>query len=83
VAEHAATPEVLLLLLAADVDVDVRLALAENNNMPKSVLQLLATDENPYVSSRAQRTLDAESATPAQVVAANFRTTLRRVRARR
>lgn len=82
VAEHPTTPEVLLQLLATDHDVDVRHALAENTNLPKSVLEILAADENPYVSARAQRSLEMDS-TPAQVVSANFRSALRRVRARR
>lgn len=82
VAEHANTPEVLLHLLAVDADADVRLALAENFNLPKPVLEVLVADENPYVVARAQRSLQAE-ATPAQVVTANFRSALRRARARR
>ena len=83
VAEHASTPEVLLQLLARDHDMDVRMALAENSNLPKGILEILMSDENPYVSARAQRSLEAQFATPAQIVSANFRATLRRVRARR
>jgi hypothetical protein len=82
VAEHATTPEVLLHLLAVDADADVRMALAENSNLSKPVLEILANDENPYVAARAARSLQPEP-TPAQIVTANFRSTLRRARARR
>lgn len=56
-ADNSATPEDVLVLLARDLDHDVRYALAENHNVPKKVLEILGVDENPYVSSRAQKTM--------------------------
>jgi hypothetical protein len=47
-----------LNLLAKDECVDVRYALAENHNMPSNILYLLIEDENPYVSQRAEQTLE-------------------------
>jgi len=82
VAEHPSTPEPLLCILARDEDADVRYALAENANMPKTVLQFLAQDDNPYVCARAQRTIAESESTPAQVVTANFKTNVRRLRTR-
>ena len=49
-------PEVLRKL-AAHKDVDVRIALAENHNLPEKLLLRLTDDENPYVAQRAQKTL--------------------------
>jgi hypothetical protein len=36
-------------------------ALAEDHNLPPGVLRILVKDENPYVSCRAKRTIDALS----------------------
>lgn len=47
----------VLLELVQDESSDVRYSIAENHNMPMCVLDSLRTDENPYVSSRALRTL--------------------------
>jgi hypothetical protein len=56
--EHHRTPKAVRFLLAQDEDADVRYSLAENHNIGTDVLEMLAQDENPYVSSRAQRTLE-------------------------
>ena len=56
--ENLNTPPRVLLLLASDEAVDVRYSLAENHNLPISVLSVLCEDENPYVSSRAYKTLN-------------------------
>lgn len=57
VADHLNTPEELLLLLADDDNADVRYAIAENHNISRKVLSKLRDDANPYVASRAERTL--------------------------
>jgi len=46
-----------VMLLALDQDSDLRYALAENHNIDAKVLELLSDDTNPYVASRAKRTL--------------------------
>jgi hypothetical protein len=79
VSEHPSTPEVLLQILARDEDADLRFALAENYNMPRAVLETLEQDENPYIAARASRTLAELTPSTAQVVTANFRSTLRRI----
>lgn len=56
--ENPNTPARVLLLLAGDEAVDVRFNLADNHNLPLSVLSKLCEDENPYVSSRAYKTLN-------------------------
>lgn len=43
--------------LSEDSHVDVRYRLAENYHVRKGLLEQLALDDNPYVSSRAQTTL--------------------------
>lgn len=47
----------VLLELVQDESSDVRYSIAENHNMPVGILESLRTDENPYVASRAHRTL--------------------------
>jgi hypothetical protein len=47
----------LICKLAQDEDVDVRYSIAENPHVPTEVLSILSTDENPYISARAFRTL--------------------------
>jgi hypothetical protein len=79
VSEHPSTTEVLLQILARDEDADLRFALAENYNMPRAVLETLEQDENPYIAARASRTLAELTPSTAQVVTANFRSTLRRI----
>lgn len=56
--EHHRTPRAALFLLAQDDDADVRYSLAENHNISSEILEILLQDENPYVATRAQRTLD-------------------------
>lgn len=65
VADHSRTPFLTLLILVDDESADVRYRLAENHNVPERVLQMLAQDENPYVSCRAQSTLDRRRAAAA------------------
>lgn len=43
--------------LVFDPDADVRHALAENHNVIRQVLEVLLNDENPFVVSRAQKTI--------------------------
>ena len=57
IGDHVATPLEVHLLLAVNEDPDVRFALAENHNVPESVLKMLVEDSNPYVAYRAQKTL--------------------------
>lgn len=57
VAENANTPIDTMKALAVDEDSDVRYQLAENHQLPQAILSILINDENPYVASRAQRTL--------------------------
>lgn len=59
--EHQRTPRAALFLLAQDSDADVRYSLAENHNIAVEILEVLVQDDNPYVSSRAQRTLERVS----------------------
>lgn len=47
----------LLLDLLIDPSNDVRYCMAENHSLPKSLLEALAKDSNPYVQLRAQTTL--------------------------
>ena len=58
VADNPSTPFLTLLMLVGDESADVRFRLAENYDLPNRLLQLLAEDENPYVSCRAQHTLN-------------------------
>jgi hypothetical protein len=57
VAENPSTPRDLLMILARDQQADVRYAIAENANLAPEILQLLCEDDNPYVSSRAMRSI--------------------------
>lgn len=59
--ENPNTPEVLLWTLASDESSDVRYSLAENHQICFAILEWLCKDENPYVSSRAQKTCAAIS----------------------
>jgi len=58
VAENPKTTIEMYLSLAKDESVDVRHSLAENATLPLAILAFLCEDENPYVSSRAQTTLE-------------------------
>jgi hypothetical protein len=53
--------ELPMSVLASDRSVDVRYALAENLHAPREVLKTLIHDENPYVSTRAIKTLELQS----------------------
>lgn len=57
-ADNKNAPLSCLLRLATDEDLDVRFQLAESHHLPIEVLKVLSEDENPYVSWRAERTLD-------------------------
>lgn len=58
VAVNQSTPVDITYRLAYDDDVSVRYGLAEDTNVPVGVLKILSKDDNPYVSCRAQKTLD-------------------------
>lgn len=58
VVENGNTPLATLVALAFDESVDVRFRLAENHNVSQQILELLTDDDNPYVSWRAQSTLE-------------------------
>ncbi len=47
----------LLSQLVEDEDVDVRYSIAEDSQAPPAILRRLSNDENPYISFRAQQTL--------------------------
>lgn len=57
VADHPNTPLEVLWLLSVDLDADVRFSLAENHNLDTGILNEMTKDSNPYVASRAERTL--------------------------
>lgn len=58
VAENANAPLDIVLTLALDESADVRYSIAENHNSHVQVLNLLAVDANPFVATRARKTLD-------------------------
>lgn len=62
VAENQSTPIAVLLEMAHHPDCDLRYGMAENTNLPLQVLELLAEDENPFVSCRAQESLKLKEA---------------------
>lgn len=64
IGDDANTPLKILFVLREDGDADLRFALAENHNIHRSVLSLLAEDANPYVAHRAQQTLSRLGHTP-------------------
>lgn len=57
VAENMNTSMKTIWNLVRDPSPDVRLRLAESYTVPIAILRVLADDENPYVASRAQKTL--------------------------
>lgn len=57
VADNVNAGVAVLEKLVRDEDCDVRYALAENHNISKELLDCLSNDDNPYVASRAQKTL--------------------------
>ena len=50
-------PEFFIEHLVYDPDDDVRFALAENSRLTQELLTILVNDENPYVASRASKSL--------------------------
>ena len=74
VAENSSTVLDVLLELMHDECVDVRYSIAENHSMPFGILQSLQDDENPYVASRARKTLSR--LVENKVLHATFRTNL-------
>jgi hypothetical protein len=58
VAESRRTPVTALWNLARDEDADVRYVLAECSHISTDILEALSKDENPYVSTRAIKTLN-------------------------
>ena len=58
VADNVYTAVETLQVLTRDPHADVRYAMAENHNIPTSVLTELTQDDNPYVASRAEKTLN-------------------------
>lgn len=58
VIDNPSTPTSLFERFLEDRSDDVRYSLAENHNVSAQVLLRLLDDDNPYVSSRAQTTLD-------------------------
>lgn len=57
-AENSHTSLETLWILVTDEDADVRFGLAENHHLPDAILKALSEDENPYVVSRAVKTLE-------------------------
>jgi hypothetical protein len=55
--ENPNTPMDALMTLVNDEDADLRYLMAENHNLPLEIINLLVEDSNPYVSSRAQKTI--------------------------
>jgi hypothetical protein len=64
IADNPSTPDYILEQLAADEDLDVRYGIAENANAPPQILMLLADDTNPYISTRAKRTIARSGGIP-------------------
>lgn len=60
VTENPHTPAIFLEQLSMDHDVDVRYFMSENVNLSEKILTRLVSDSNPYVSSRAAKTLAAK-----------------------
>lgn len=56
-AENSNVPIDVIWRLVKDPDCDTRYVLAENPNVGMEVLTMLVEDDNPYVASRAQKTL--------------------------
>lgn len=68
VCDNLMTPNEAIESLACDQHCDVRYRLAENANISAVILEKLAEDENPFVSSRAGKTLARARAEAPQVV---------------
>lgn len=54
--------------LVFDENADVRYAMAENHNIVRQMLEVLAKDDNPFVVSRAQKTLSRLETKPQTAV---------------
>lgn len=52
----------VLAEMARDQDLDFRLSVAETVRSPLKILEILADDENPYIASQAQKTLEIKRA---------------------
>jgi hypothetical protein len=73
VAENHRLPFVVMKMLVADECPDVGYALAENPGLPASLLRQLAENSNPYVATRAARTLNRRNpAKPEQLPVRNL-----------
>jgi hypothetical protein len=70
VAENVNVSADILTILIADPDDDVRYLLAESPHTPEELLIALTEDSNPYVSFRAEATLDKVQG--GMVVTGNF-----------
>jgi hypothetical protein len=57
VAENPSTTKDILLHLAHDSQADVRYSMAENANLPEEILKTLSEDDNPFVSTRAIKSM--------------------------
>lgn len=57
VAENGSTTAEIMSILGSDECADVRYAVAENPETPQEILIKLEEDDNPYVSHRAQQTI--------------------------
>jgi hypothetical protein len=62
VAENQKVSDAMLWLLVKDEDPTVRYQLAENPHLPLDILRELCQDDNPYVSCRAEKTLERMAA---------------------
>jgi hypothetical protein len=58
VAQNSAITGPIRLKLLSDPDPNVRYAIAEDATVPLEILQAMAEDEHPYVSHRANKTLE-------------------------
>ncbi|HEY9790970.1 MAG TPA: hypothetical protein V6D22_11260 [Candidatus Obscuribacterales bacterium] len=58
VADNMNTPIDTLWVLSGDECAEVRYAIAENHNVPLAILSALSCDDNPYISTRAQSTIN-------------------------
>jgi hypothetical protein len=74
VAENSSAAQEIYLALCDDPSADVRYTLADNLHAGRTVLERLVQDENPYVSARAQQSLDSLQpvAEPTPLPTANF-----------
>jgi len=69
VADHPNVPYMTLVHLAQDTSDDVRFHIAGNHNVPDKILARLVDDGNPFVSWRAQKTIERKRAIESDIVA--------------